>query len=597
MTSNPISIRDVGRRLLIAVAVLSLGWAFAVVAIGGVAIDVGPLRVSSHNARNPFLLTIVAGVAASVLYRKGDRRQQWDADRAWLSELAWRAVPLVLRRRVTPGVFAAVTAAMVVLVGIVAGADVVGGADSYGYVSQAHLWARGSLPVPQPLLNDWPADVPQEALVPLGYRLNPDRSGLVPLYAPGLPMMMAVFERAAGADAVFLVVPVLSGLLIWTTYALGRALIGASGASVAAVFLATSPAFLFQLIHAPMSDIAAAAWWNTAFLLLLHHSRLAALASGLATAAAILTRPNLVPLAAVLGGVLLTALGSRERRWLAVQRLLWFAAPAVAACLLVAVINAAWYGSPIASGYGSLAGTFFRWDYVGTNLANYARWLLESQGPLSLLSLIGLVAIWHTATVRRDRAIVMFSLCFAVVAYACYAFYLPVGTWWSLRFLLPAFPVFFMLMAAGAAAVVDRLPHGFRHVGLAVIVAAATVHVTGFGRTNQVFDIAEDVRYQSVARYLNDHTPPRSAFLTMLHSGSVRYYTDRLTIRHDWIPPERFDATVAHLRQRGFVPFLLLDEAEEAEFRRRFADTPMVKSLPAPDVQLARVSLYRLSDR
>ena len=142
MTSDPISIRDVGRRLLIAVAVLSLGWAFAVVAIGGVAIDVGPLRVSSHNARNPFLLTIVAGVAASVLYRKGDRRQQWDADRAWLSELAWRAVPLVLRRRVTPGVFAAVTAAMVVLVGIVAGADVVGGADSYGYVSQAHLWAR-----------------------------------------------------------------------------------------------------------------------------------------------------------------------------------------------------------------------------------------------------------------------------------------------------------------------------------------------------------------------------------------------------------------------------------------------------------------------
>ena len=54
---------------------------------------------------------------------------------------------------------------------------------------------------------------------------------------------------------------------------------------------------------------------------------------------------------------------------------------------------------------------------------------------------------------------------------------------------------------------------------------------------------------------------------------------------------------MAHLRQRGFVPFLLLDEAEEAEFRRRFADTPMVKSLPAPDVQLARVSLYRLSDR
>ena len=63
------------------------------------------------------------------------------------------------------------------------------------------------------------------------------------------------------------------------------------------------------------------------------------------------------------------------------------------------------------------------------------------------------------------------------------------------------------------------------------------------------------MRYETVGRYINDQMPPRAVFFTMLHSGSVRYYSGRMTIRYDLIPPERFEATVTHLRQRGYTPF------------------------------------------
>ena len=42
------------------------------------------------------------------------------------------------------------------------------------------------------------------------------------MYAPGLPMQMALFESLGGRDAVFYVMPLLAGVAVWATYALGR---------------------------------------------------------------------------------------------------------------------------------------------------------------------------------------------------------------------------------------------------------------------------------------------------------------------------------------------------------------------------------------
>jgi hypothetical protein len=58
--------------------------------------------------------------------------------------------------------------------GVLRGAPVVEGADSYGYVSQARLWATGTLRVEHPLIGNLPEGIAAEVVAPLGYRLSTD---------------------------------------------------------------------------------------------------------------------------------------------------------------------------------------------------------------------------------------------------------------------------------------------------------------------------------------------------------------------------------------------------------------------------------------
>ena len=57
-----------------------------------------------------------------------------------------------------------------------------------------------------------------------------------------------------------------------------------------------------------------------------------------------------------------------------------------------------------------------------------------------------------------------------------------------------------------------------------------------------------------------------------LHSGSVHYYSGRLTLRWDAIPPDRLAPTLDGLAARGTPAYVVLDGDEEsAQFERRFA--------------------------
>src|SRR5262249_62280397 len=85
----------------------------------------------------------------------------------------------------------------------------------------------------------------------------------VPAYAPGLPMLMAAARRIAGQCAVYWIVPLAAGVLVFATYAIGRAL-GRPGVGLSAAWLVgTSPTLLFMAM-APMSDVPAAAAWAAA---------------------------------------------------------------------------------------------------------------------------------------------------------------------------------------------------------------------------------------------------------------------------------------------------------------------------------------------
>ena len=77
-------------------------------------------------------------------------------------------------------------------------------------------------------------------------------------------------------------------------------------------------------------------------------------------------------------------------------------------------------------------------------------------------------------------------------------------------------------------------------------------------------------RYVAVGRYIADALPPRSVFLAMQESGSVRYYAGRETIRWDFVPAADLNGVLDQLRRLGYHPYLLLETWEEAQFKSQF---------------------------
>jgi hypothetical protein len=218
MPTNP----ETSRRWLLRLATLAYAVTVVLAVTGGGVLMLGSLRLSARGTRNPLTVLVLAAGVALALAPRGRR---WAA----LAD-DWRTVagPLErafagprLRRDAVVRVAAASVALALTATGLLIGSGGAGAADSYGYVSQARLWVKGTLTVEQPMLHDLPAGVPPEALVPLAYRLSTDRSAIVPVYAPGYPMVMAVFERVGGPSAVYAVMPLLGGVAVWCTYLLG----------------------------------------------------------------------------------------------------------------------------------------------------------------------------------------------------------------------------------------------------------------------------------------------------------------------------------------------------------------------------------------
>ena len=225
---------------------------------------------------------------ATALAPRGVRRKTIAADLAFLSRPFARigeAPPVSSAaawvRRLAPWhppFVAAMAAGAVVMTGPTKGSFVAVASDPCGYVSQAHLWATGSLDVPEPLMQEMRDVAPPEAFAPLGWRPNTRQDGIVPTYAPGLPIVMGAFERFGGRNAVFFVVPLLGGIAVWATFLLGRSIWGSATAVSGALLLATSPVFLVQLTGPPMSDLPSAAWWVLALALVTFDSTTAVLA-------------------------------------------------------------------------------------------------------------------------------------------------------------------------------------------------------------------------------------------------------------------------------------------------------------------------------
>jgi 4-amino-4-deoxy-L-arabinose transferase-like glycosyltransferase len=455
---------------------------------------------------------------------------------------------------------AVLLAILVTAAGIVWNSQTAGGADAYGYVSQAALWRAGSLHVDHRFALDAPWPAPLWTFTPLGYRPATNGTDIVPSYSPGLPMLMAAAQAVAGHCAAFWVVPILAGVLVLATYGIGVRLGHPIAGLAAAALVATSPTLLFMLM-APMSDVPVTAFWALAVLAVLGRSTSSSVAAGLAASIAILIRPNLVPLAAVPA----IWIAWRDRRW---RRVAAFIAGVVPAIVAVALINNSLYGSPVTSGYESLW-QLFKWDHLWPNLRRYTAWLTTVEPVLAIAGLAGLAFLmrraWPSETVRQAAAL---FVPFVIVAWAQYFPYTVFDDWWYLRFLLPAWPLLAIgAAAAGAAGVTSERVRRIAAIVLIAVCVAGVMHA----KSRYVFTVGQgESKYTEVASAVALIVPPDGVVLSMQHSGSLRYYAGRMTLRWDYLDPEWLDRAVSWLAAKGHRPFVLVERFERQAIRRQF---------------------------
>ena len=453
-------------------------------------------------------------------------------------------------------------AALVLLVSITFGGRAAVGADAFGYVSQSVLWMRGDLRIHQPFVSMLPWPDADATFTPLGYLSKPDHV-LVPTYAPGLPLLMAGagFLSACAPDYI---VPVCAALLVVVTAAIGRRVFGGAANAIAgAVMVAASPAVLSSAV-APMTDIPVATFWMAALFAADRPTRKGAAVAGALSGLAILIRPNLAPLAVC--PLMLSAVHGGDRRAI-LARLITLTAAVTPFGFFVAILHDRLYGSPFTSGYGS-ASMIYSLRNVPPNLLAYPAWWWYAHGIVGWFFLAGLFQ--PRPSDRRRRAMVL--ILFAVLVALCYLFYMPFDYWGYLRFVLPAVPIVMLLSADGVAWLSSHLGAAGSKYGLVLVTALAVVHGVSRSRGEGFFRNAQaDRRYVDAALFIDSVTPPATVVLSMQHSGSVRFYSGRLTLRYDQLDPMWLDRALDRLAALGFSSYALLEEWEESRFRERFS--------------------------
>jgi 4-amino-4-deoxy-L-arabinose transferase-like glycosyltransferase len=445
-------------------------------------------------------------------------------------------------------------------------------------LSQAELFASGRIAEEQPLAAAAPWNHAIDAFTPVGHvpaRVRP--AATVPMCPPGYPLIMAAARTVGGRPAMFAVVPILGGLGVWWTFVLARRVGGNEAGAMAAVLLAASPSFLYQAVQ-PMTDVPATALWAAALIAVTNErfteSFAAALAGGLVAGTALIVRPNLLPVAAVAALVVFTRAGVRPRNvlrtWIA------YALGIAPFAVIIALLQKAMYGGPLTSGYGDLD-FLFRVDHILPNLRRYPVWLVTTETPV-----IALAFAAPFAARDEKRRVCVWLLAVAGSVFACYVPYEVFDAWWYLRFLLPAYPAMLTLTAFASAAWFTRVSPRWRlaQAGALIAIVLFMMRVTADRGTFGLRDFER--RFQEAGEYVSAHLPPDAAVVTGQESGSVRFYSGRLTLFWRELPAESLDRAIAFLRARGYRPYFLIETWEQPDFVQKFGGHSALGELTWP---------------
>jgi hypothetical protein len=250
--------------------------------------------------------------------------------------------------------------------------------------------------------------------------------------------------------------------------------------------------------------------------------------------------------------------------------------PIVPVVVFVAVLNTMWYGAPNHTGYGSTAELYLR-SNVWPNVKLNAAWLWESQSPWVLIALVPLVPPF-----ARSLRLGTIAACVVIAAltFASYVSYSQFEVWWYLRFLMPAWGAFAVLVACGVVAIARAIPQPFGRMAatcallfMVSMTMSFAAEKGGLGRYR-----AGERRYIDIGEFAADQLPANAALFSVQHSGSLRFYSGRLTLRFDWVEPAWAARVPGEVERAGYHPYLVVDDWEIPQVRQQFgfvADAPL----------------------
>src|SRR4051812_27091176 len=585
------------RAVLLGAACTAAGWSAALVLFGGFKIRAFGIAIRSSNPDRAF---VIACIALAGYFVAGGRIQRIPRQTVGrLGSAASRLVQELVRR---PH-FVAGALALTLAVAAAAGSSrIAGGADAYGYVSQADLWLAGDLVIEQP----WVAQVPwpnaEWSFSPLGYRpAEPlGQWAIVPTYSPGLPLLLAGAKLLGGQCALFAVVPLLTGIGVLLTYGIGKHLVSPGAGVMAACLVATSPVVIGIALE-PLTDVPVMTMWALTIYLLLARTGggLSPALVGFVAGIAILIRPNLVPLSVPIGmWYLMRRRSDSESRLLSTALFTLTVLPAI---LLIAFLNNRLYGSPLSSGYGTL-NDLYAWSHVGPNVRRYFAWLVFAQTPFALAGLAALLVpsrrLW---TAAADLRIVPILAMFVALLWGQYFAYEVYDSWGFLRFLLPSWPLIMVGLSAVLLAASDAWLARFSRVAAHTVLALLVVLLGAWTFSRVVRDNMFNRQAAAVeaplGQLVRKHTVDNSVVLVWERSGTIRYYSGRTTLRYDYLDREWLDRAVAWLRERGVHVYAVLDPNHREQCLRRFAGQAALAALDRPVFiyDPARTALYDLT--
>jgi hypothetical protein len=539
----------------------------AVIAVSnGFSLRIGSVSLGLHDWVRPLAVTLALLAGAVWMWTRSVSR----ADQT--REMAWRAARVML------------LAVSLGSIGywLVFLTTICGGSDSYGYVRASELIREGRLIEPQPIAAWLPVANPLDVATPAGFVPAADRSGIAPSYPLGFPALMSLAAIATGSIGPYLVAPVCGVALLVLVWRLAAIWYGPPAAWLAAAFVAWD-AIVVTYAKQPMSDVPATTLALVSIWCLVRSPRLP-LVAGLAAGASFLVRPGGVGLVAALT---VLAAWPRASRWRDVTRFVAGVAPCV---LIQAWLQWRLFGSPLTTGYGPIA-QLYTGAAVLTNLRIYL------DGLWRIHSVVWFAGLLLACLLRPRLPLVLAVLTFVISAIP-YVWYFEFNHWETLRFLLPSIVLLSITAAGGLAALATRLAAGWLAAAVLVIAAVVpAVQTERFLRREGVPQLmVSESRYTLVASHLKERTPGNAVVLAAQHSGSIRHYGDRLTLRWDLLRAEELEPLVAALAERGHPVYLVLEGTEQQRFTQGFA-APLQRLRMYPFGQIRNIQVWELGRR